>query len=158
MAAIQKNFPNLLMVNVPVGYLCFTVFTKDLQFQVTGWESLRPYRIGFIRGVRKIEENTQGMRVEPVTKLEQAFKKLQIGRSDLVIDAPLNGMKMLNKLGFKDIRFLEPPLEREPLYHYLHTRHANLVPLLEQTLTHMEQEGVIQTIRDQVMQELLNKK
>lgn len=93
-----------------------------------------------------------------VKTLEQAFKKLDAGRSDLVIEERFAGLQMLNQLGFKGIQLLEPPLKHYPLYHYIHTRHAALVPQLEETLQQMEQEGVIRTLQEQVMQELFNTK
>ena len=78
-AVIQKENPNLLMVKIPVANIDFVVFTKDIRFNVTGWESLSPYRINFVRGIKKIENNTRSMHVGTVTEIDQALKKLQSG-------------------------------------------------------------------------------
>lgn len=151
----HDTYPNLVKLNVPITYTEFVVLTKDVEFQVTGWEGLRPYTLGSTIGVKVIEQHTQGMQIERVVTLQQALMKLENGRTELVIADRLSVIKALKELGFTDIRILEPPLERMPLYHYLHTRHAALIPQLEQTLTDMEQEGVIQSIQEQVLQKIL---
>ncbi len=38
-----------------------TVFTKLTRFKVAGWESLKPYTIGIIRGIAFAERHTKGM-------------------------------------------------------------------------------------------------
>ena len=157
-AEIQEEYPNLLMVKVPIVYVDFVVFTKDLHFQVKGWDSLRPYHLGFLRGVKKIEYHTQGMQVHMSNTQEATFKNLQIGRSDLVIDERFSGLQILNTLGFKDIQVLSPPLERFPSYHFLHTRHADLVPQVERILKQLEQEGFMEAVYKQVSQELFSPK
>ena len=38
-----------------------TVFTKLTRFEVAGWESLKPYTIGIIRGIKFAERHTKRM-------------------------------------------------------------------------------------------------
>ncbi|WP_319522664.1 hypothetical protein [uncultured Desulfosarcina sp.] len=56
----EKNYPNLVMVPVPINRIEITVFTRDLEFEVTGWKDLGPYSIAYERGVKLIEYNTKG--------------------------------------------------------------------------------------------------
>jgi len=48
-AGIDKAYPNLLMVPVALQQYEIVVFSKLRQFDVRGWESLRPYKLGFVK-------------------------------------------------------------------------------------------------------------
>ena len=102
-----------------------------------------------------VVENTQGMQTEAVSSYEQAFMKLNTGRSDLVIGSRTTALIVLHQLGFTDIRVLEPPLLRFPLYHYLHRSRADLIPRLEQILRDMTAKGEIKAIQTQVFEKIL---
>ena len=150
-----EAYPNLVKVGVPIWYVEFVAFTKDTKIRISGWDSLKPYRIAFVLGVKTIEENTRGMIVEGVGTHEQAFMMLNTKRSDIVVDSRIAGLKYLNELSLADIRIIEPPVERIPVYHYLHLSHVNLLPELEKTLKEMEKDGVKAKIQGQVIKNIL---
>lgn len=153
-AGIQKKFPNLMMVSVPIGYVEWVVFTKNKDLSVSGWESLKPYSIDYVRGVKYIEDNTKGMKVHAVATTEQAFKKLEIGRTDVVIVELFSGKKVLNELKLNNIRIFDPPISRIPFYHYVNTRHAALVPKMEEILKQLEKEGFMKAVKEKVIKQL----
>ena len=72
-----------MLYEVITAYIEILVFTKNTQIKVDGWESLRPYRLGFVMGLKKIEEQTQGMQVYMADTNETIFKLLQRGRFDI---------------------------------------------------------------------------
>ncbi len=150
---IQKEFPNLVIVNEPVAYIEILVFTKNTQIKVDGWESLRPYRLGFVMGLKEIEEQTQGMQVYMADTNETIFKLLQRGRFDIAIEERFAGLKALKEMNINDIHFLLPPIEKYPLYHFLHTRHVSLVPKVERVLKQLEQEGFIEAVNNKIIKE-----
>ncbi len=153
---IEENFKNLIRVNVPIVNVDLVVFVKDLDIPIQGWESLKPYRLGFVRGLKAAEANTQGMDVVMVSAYKQVFEMLYRGRIDVVIEERFSGLKIINELGyFGKIKMIEPPIHRSLAYHYVHVRNQVLVPQLEQVLQKMGKEGLIKKIQDKVMEEML---
>ena len=151
---IDKAYPNLIVVPVPIVSIDEMVFTKaDKKFSVDGWESLLPYTVGHRLGIKVIEGNlVEGTKSEAVRTLEQLFKKLEDGRNDVVIETRLSGLATINKLGLKDIVMLEPPLMSLPLFHCLHVKNKDLVEPLTAVLQQMEEEGVIEEIQKKAEQ------
>ena len=62
------------------------------------------------------------------------------------------GMVIIKKLKFEGIHALEPPLVRVDLYHFLHKRHAALVPKITESIRKLEASGRIEEIRKQFFQ------
>jgi polar amino acid transport system substrate-binding protein len=80
---IENTYTNLIKVPTPVSYFEVMAFTKNLKFQVNGWESLKPYRIVARRGIKYAEKNTENMNREFTDNFQQAFRLLDIGRADI---------------------------------------------------------------------------
>lgn len=147
---LEKTHPDLVRVPVAVNQLEAVVFTRGLAFQVRGWTSLKPYRVGIRRGVAFAENGTAsaGITAQTVDGVEQLFRLLMADRVDLVVLARLNGLEAIEALGAKDIHPLDPPVESVPLFHYLHIHHRDLVPKLTDVLNQMAQKGRIRQIRE----------
>ncbi|QTA85079.1 substrate-binding periplasmic protein [Desulfonema magnum] len=150
---VQELYPNLRRVPVPVIAMEGVVFTKDVTFDVTGWESLKPYTIGILIGSKFIEKGTRGLTVEAVPTYKQVLLKLNAGRTDVAVMARTNGLIELRKLNMKGIRVLEPPLVKARLYHYLHKKNEHLIPQIAQVLKNMVEEGRPKEIWDQSIAE-----
>ncbi len=58
---VEKLYSNLIKVEPPITFIEATVFTKLTRFEVAGWESLKPYTIGIIRGIKFAERHTKRM-------------------------------------------------------------------------------------------------
>ena len=151
---MEKTYENLVMVPVAVNKVEVVVFAKDVTFSVTGWDSLKPYSIGIRRGSTFVEKKTKGMKVKPVTKIEQLFLMLDLGRNDVIVTSRLAGLKAMKELKIKGIHLLEPPLATKNVYHYLHKKNAHLLPDIKKVLQDMENEGRIKDIRKQAISEL----
>ncbi|MES2295821.1 MAG: transporter substrate-binding domain-containing protein [Pseudomonadota bacterium] len=150
-AGIEERYPNLLRVPVPVLHVESLVYTNRAQFEVKGWDSLRPYRIGIRLGIKFAEDGTRGMQVQVVPSNEQLFTKLELGRTDVIVSTRIEGSLMMKKLNTRHVRALAPALGEVTLYHYLHKRNAALVPKIAAALRAMEQEGRMQAIeRDEL--------
>ena len=61
----------------------------------------------------------------------------------------------MKSLGIKDIKALEPPLDSLPLYHFLHRKNKELVPLIGEKLKALKEEGFVKDVENQVLSELL---
>ncbi len=154
-AGFQKDFPDLIMIPVPVTTLEMLVFTKTDTFSVQGWKSLHPYTIAILRGIKLTEMGTDTMTRTFVSDYDQQLFMLDKGRVDITIFARLEGLDYLCKQNLKKIRMLEPPVIKVDLYHYVHKKHQPLVEQITRTLEIMEQEGRITEIRNQVFVELM---
>jgi polar amino acid transport system substrate-binding protein len=150
-AGIDATYPQLVRVPVALMHYEIVAFSLDSRIPVLGWESLRPYRLGYVRGIKVIEENTRGMQVEPVTTVRQAFAMLERGRTDLVLANRISGLAALRAADLQNIQVLTPALERFPVFHYLNVKHAQLVPRLTEVLRDMEQSKRIARIQDEVL-------
>lgn len=141
---MEKKYPNLLMVKVPVTHIVLYACVKNITFKVEDWQSLKPYRIGHLRGAKLIEDNLSGFNTQTVTTTEQAFTMLEHNRVDVVI---ANADEITEELPkYPAIKALKPPLYSFPVYHYLNKKHADLVPKLEAVLQEMMMDKTIENL------------
>jgi len=147
---MEREYPNLMIVPVPLQTYEIVIFSHGTSFVVNGWESLRPYTLGYVRGIKIVGENTHGMRVEPVPTMPLAFEKMMMGRTDLVLGNRSSGMAVIKSLNLEGVTVLEPPLASFPVYHYLNKKHEALVPELTRVLRQMQADKTIERIQKAV--------
>ncbi len=150
---MDRDYPNLVIVPVPLLTYEIVIFTLGTDFVVHGWESLRPFTIGFVKSIKIVEQNTQGMHVEVAATLRQAFLKMTLGRSDVVVANRASGVAAIKELNLQDVKMLSPPLATFPVFHYLNKRHADLVPKLTGILQQMQKDKTIENIQKAVLSE-----
>ncbi len=146
-AGIRKKFLNLIMVPVPVYETQIVVFTKNANFPVKGWASLKPYKIGVPAGYTAVLDNVKGFFCWTVSYI-QIFKMLDANRVDIGVVDRFNGTMTINQLGMDDIKILEPPLSTIRFYNFLHKKHKDIVPGITASLQAMKDEGKIREIWD----------
>lgn len=146
-ASVSEKFTNLIMVPVPVYETEIVVFTKNTDFPVNGWASLKPYRIGVPGGYTAILDNVRDFNCSTVNYL-QIFKMLDANRVDIGIVDRFNGLLTVRKLGLSKIRILNPPLSNIQFYNFLHKKHKDIVPRVTASLQQMKDEGKIREIWD----------
>jgi len=138
--------PNLLRVDVPISYEETAVWATRKDLVPNGFASLQPYLIGHIAGIRYFENRLQGLRTDPAPNLEALFRKLELGRTDVVVESRFNGC-LVKQLGLQKTVLLQPSLEVVQAYHFLHSRHAALVPRISAVLRRMDADGSIKKIQ-----------
>jgi polar amino acid transport system substrate-binding protein len=156
---LEAQYPNL--VRVPVVLIeqeGMAFVRKEKAFPLKGWDSLRPYSIVAMNGVKWSTDGTQGMdRVVMVTQPEQVFQMLETGRAEVALGPRLSGLLQIKRLGFTDLQALEPPLVVNELYHYLNNKHsAVLLPRITAVLQQMEASGRLREIREQTIAAMLD--
>ncbi|MFZ6638919.1 substrate-binding periplasmic protein [Undibacterium sp. TC4M20W] len=151
---MERDYPNLVIVPVPLLTYEIVIFTNGTHFLVNSWESLRPYTIGFVRGIKIIEQNTVGMKLEAAPTVRQAFQKMLLGRSDIVVANRISGLAALAEMKQTDVTILTPPLATFPVFHYLNKKHEALVPGLTAVLQKMQRDKTMENIQNAVMVEL----
>lgn len=155
-ANIHSIYPNLVQIPTQINVLQGVTFVKQLDFQVQGWQSLAPYKVGVQVGVKFAERGTHRMRTYQLETNEQLFMMLDRGRIEVAVAAYANGVNTIKQLGLSGIRGLTPPLQSYPLFHYLHNKHQHLVSPLNDVLSKMQASGRIADIRRAYIEKLLS--
>ncbi|MCB1773709.1 MAG: transporter substrate-binding domain-containing protein [Gammaproteobacteria bacterium] len=151
-AGLSKIYPNLVQVPEPFVKIKFVAFAKDATIDLSGWDSLKLYRIAFINGWKMFEKNAaNGKVVNKVDTPEQMFKMLELGRIDLALYTLADGEAFTRANGMPSIAALEPALKSVDLYLYLHKRHAQLVPRVAAAIRDMKADGTYNTILAEVL-------
>jgi len=156
-AGITADHPALIQLSTAINAIEPAVFTTGLDFAVRGWESLRGYQIGIVRGVGSSEAGTRGLpNVERATSLETLIRMLDVGRIDLFVADAFSGLVKVKQMGLQDrVRVLSPPLVRIDIYHYLHRRHAELAKRVEAVLVEMQASGELAQLRERLIHSIL---
>lgn len=146
---VRWQYPSLIMVEPAINYIEPSAFAKTLRFEVKGWDSLRAYRIGIVRGVGTSEDGTRGMpQVQTMTSIEQLMQALDADRVDIAVSDAFSGLAVLDNLHLqRNISLLKPRLQRNDIYHFVHEKHRALVPSIEQVLREMQASGELEALR-----------
>ena len=155
---IGSTYPSLLKVPTEISYVEATVFSKNKDFLVSDCQSLKGKLIGRVRGIKHAEICTKGMsKVAIFSDSSSLIKSLNNDIIDYAITAKFNGLVQLKKLGIHTIVALKPALSKKPLFHYLHEKHADLIPKIDSIIMNMTKNGELDLIRQQQIQNLLAK-
>jgi polar amino acid transport system substrate-binding protein len=95
-------------------------------------------------------------RVTAVPTMEALMRMLAAERVELAVNDRLSGQLILRQLRLEtEIHPLDPPLQHIPLYHFLHVRHAMLLPRIEEVLRGMETSGELERVRARAVKYLM---
>jgi len=155
---VAQEHETLLPVRPAINYIEPAAFSKGLRLEITGWQSISSYRVGIVRGVGSSERGTHGMpQVEPATSLETLFTMLDGDRLDIIVNDLFGGKLVAKKLGLdRDISPLLPPFERLAVYHFLNSKHRDLLPRIEAVIKKMEDSGELTQLRRSIEQQMLD--
>ena len=154
--SVETQCPTLIALKPAINFIEPAAFVNRLDFKVQGWPSIASYRVGIVRGVGSSEVGTRGMsRVTAVPSMEALMRMLAAERVDVAVNDRLSGVLILQQLGLaKEVRPIEPPLQHVPLYHFLHVKHQDLVPRVEELLRAMAASGELEQIRARAVKAL----
>ncbi len=153
---LTDMYPNLRQAAEKTNNQEFVVFTKKANFLPAGWESLKPYHVGFLTGWKILEKNvTQAKSVTKVSSVKQMFALLQSNRVDVIIFSKWSGLHYIKTNGLKDIHPLEPPLAVREMFLYLHKKHEYLIPLFSAALRQVKEDGTYDRILQATLAPLL---
>ncbi len=77
--AVKQVYDNLVQVRPAINFLEASVFSAGIDFPIESWESIRPYRIGIVRGIKFAEANTEGMTCYIASGYLALFRMLERG-------------------------------------------------------------------------------
>jgi polar amino acid transport system substrate-binding protein len=157
-ANVSRDYPTLIRISPPINYIEPSVFTTSLRFDVHGWDSIKDYSIGIVRGVGSSEAGTRGMsHVTATTSLENMIEMLDAGRFDVMVTDLFSGLVAVKKLKLQSrIHPLSPPIERIYIYHYLHERHRELAMKVGRVIEKMDASGELARLRESLVKQYLD--
>ena len=149
--SVEKDLPHLRRIAEPIGEVRFSPFVlKGTPARFHDWESLKAskLRVGMRFGVRTLETKL-GTTVKERANSQEALVRMLLARHISVavatsasMQATVTKMRAAHVPGVENIVEL-PALETQPMYHYLHERHAALVEPLTAELKKMQRDGSI---------------
>ena len=133
-AQAAEMLPNMLRVEVPIGHIRITVFSRNPAIKVNHWQDLSAFRVDVLRGIYLAKVNMQEQEYTEVNSISQAIQRLLSGRTDVVVALGDETEWQLKQLENHGIYAITPDLAKTEIFHYVHERHAALVPQLEAAL------------------------
>ena len=151
-AGLEKKYPNLIRVPEKTMDWEFVAFSKKKIDMTRGWSSLVPYETSYITGWKIFEFNVpKNVRVTRVRDPDGLFTLLNHDRSDIALFERWEGMEIIKKNKYKDIKPLSPALASREMFTYLHKKNAKLVPLLAKALKDMKNDGTYARLHKQIL-------
>ena len=143
---IIDKYPNLKIVNISTVQDEIVGFSKK-NIDINGWKSLEGYQLGALAGIKAISRHISGSNVRFNTDIESVFKMLHLDRIEIAVASRLQGNHVLSKHKFPNIKAMESPLARLEVYHFLHLKHKDLIPKIENILSEMKTKNELENIR-----------
>jgi len=134
---LSAKFENLVQVPIPIYLIQGVAFSRKYRFPVAGWHSLRPYRIGIVKGIVFALQNTADMDVQLYESYDDLVNALAGDEIDVAVMPRVQGLQAVHARGAEDITQMEGILETLFLYHYVHVKRADLVDRLIPVLKKM---------------------
>lgn len=145
--SILKKYNNLQVVPVELARADLVVYSITKDFAVNGPSSLKPYKIGLLRGYLQSHTLTEGMARQTVDSYKALFSLLKIGRVDVVVALRKETERFLAvnpKLG--EVKALSPPLFSVSMYHFLNKRHQDLIPKIVPIMQRLIEDKVLEKL------------
>jgi polar amino acid transport system substrate-binding protein len=146
---IDQVFENLVQIPIPINIIQGSAFSGKYRFPVTGWHSIRPYKIGIVKGILFAEQNTVGMDRLIFDSYSELVQAMNDGRIDVGVMPRVEGLKAIRQVNNENILEMEGVLETLFLYHYVHVSRSDLVDRLKPVLKKMLLSGETRKIREE---------
>ena len=144
---ILRKHKNLQVVPVELTRIDLVVYSIAKDFEVDGPSSLKPFKIGLMRGYLQSHALTEGMARQTVDSYKALFSLLKIGRVDVVIVLRREAERFLAaNPEFSQVKALSPPLFSVPMYHFLSKRHQNLIPRIAPVMQRLIADKVLERL------------
>lgn len=156
-SVVLDEYKNLVAIDVSFFSARFSAFSKNNKTPINSFEDLKPFSVGTVEGwkiaVIKVKE-ARPAQVNILTTPEQLFQMLDKDRLDYGVVGYLSGLESISRLKLDTIHAIEPPLIEKPLYLILHNKHKDLIPVFNQVLIEMENDGTISWLYNELIKSL----
>jgi len=141
----QKNNSDLIMAEEPIANIPLIIYThKTLNFTASSWNSLKEFKIVYVRGTTYIEKYFKNHRqLHALTSEKQAFRFLAAKRADIFISTPLIAESILESKEFEEsgIKALTPPLKFIDTYSFFNKDYKDIVKKYNNALISLKKDG-----------------
>jgi len=150
-ARFVEDYPDAILLDTPLWVDELVAFSKRI-LAIRNWESLKPYRIGYITGMLIIEQNlSRGFNGVPAQNPVQLFRMLDADRTDVVVTSRTIGNLMIARLNLADVIYQSEAFETVPNYHLLAKKNQDLAKRLSAVLADMAKSGRIAEITEETL-------
>lgn len=151
---LEVNFPNLIRVDEKVIDNDFVAYSIRHRLSTTGFDSLKPYQVGYISGWVVFEKRLDSSyALTPAQDADQLFNLLANDRADIVLFERWQGNWLIRERRLP-AKLLLPPLVSTEMFMYLNKKHAHLVEPAARALRAMKADGTYRRIFEQSLQVL----
>lgn len=150
MRIYQYGNENPYLIRVPTSYYnveTMAFVREDSRININSPEDLKDYTIVRVRGIkhtRNVSKNAK--EIYEISSSNELLKFVQLGRSQVALTSFIEGKVLLERNDSEGVIPMDSPLERLKLYHYLHKRHSELVPILDNFLKELKSNGELAKI------------
>jgi len=154
---VGEIYPTLIRVPTPYTFFESTAFSKipDV-LPEEGWNGLSDYRVGMVRGMKHAEWGLKDIEsVVAVNITKQLFDMLEYGRIDIAVTSRISGLYFINEYDLQPLYTVEPALQSHDLYHYLHEKNKQYIPVLDETIRAMKESGELIRLKEKFIAKLM---
>lgn len=137
---VERAYPNLIPIPVTICAVELVLLANE-SVELSTLEEIKNYHLGITMGYVHQENfaKTHNLDVTRVAHNDLLVELLYLKRVDLIFLTRPEAEAIVNK--DKRFKVIEYHKEQIDLIHYLHKKHQNLVPLVTETLKHLESAG-----------------
>ncbi len=145
---VLKLNPNIIKVPTILDSIPMYVYTSDKDILITMISELEDYSLVILRGMIKAEDITRLYEPRIANNIFSMYKMIDTGRVQIAFTAMLHTDAEIFDMGYHNIIKIEPPLFYQPLYHFLHKKHKDLIPKVDKVFQEMKDDGTIDKIKE----------
>ncbi|NRA18833.1 MAG: transporter substrate-binding domain-containing protein [Oceanospirillaceae bacterium] len=142
--------PTAIRVKEPVTEISWYAYSLLDDMKITGWESLKPYKIVIVRGLVFKEKYLKNYNVHVVNTLKQAVKYLLVNRADILISNPLSigNLSVFRYRNGSSIQKSTHPLVKTKTYTFFSSHYPVLARKFNEALIEVKKEHVYRQLDD----------
>lgn len=133
--------PKHILIPVAVAHLKIAAFVTQADLSPSSWADLKDYKVAAVRGhlasEKGLAEHTQ---VVLLNDAEQVLTMLERGRVDVAVLPKGMGLYVIKKNRHGGLRVAPTLIDEIPMYHFLHSRHQDLVEPLSQAMVELKEQ------------------
>ena len=144
---LQKERGDYIRIPVPVVAMRLVAYAQSRHEHVPYEFGLLGNRVAVVQGHKMAQQFMAGMVIYPSVNNQHAFEKLIANQVDIVVMPELEALSPEGRGYFerKRIVALQPAVQEELMYHYLHKRHQHLVPRIKKALLKIQKQDALMT-------------
>lgn len=153
-ASYGEQHSNLIRVDPALDALAISAYFKSsLRGQIKNRSDLKHYRVGYVRGLKSPADMVKHLPKASDTQTSKSLvQMLAVDRFEVIVNNDSSTDFYIERMGLQNIDKVQ--LSYEPLHHYLHKKHHELVPLLGQIITRLAKSGELAQLIAQAEKEV----